>query len=185
MLLLKIESIWNTNYPTFNKHFPPQISLIMRLLHLFLLIFDLFIVIDGKKHKNKHKKHKKLAAEKTVQVVPSLSVNIPLIENVPVSCPCAAASSNSGPCHPSIYHDYYYNPPYTGYAANSSYFPPSDSIPAIIERLTDIRDTVNSFVKAAKEEHSDTKQALYIKSNYKNVHYILKSISKASNSSQS
>jgi len=151
----------------------------MKLLHLFLIAFNLFIMAHTKKHKHRHK-----SLNKTVQVVPSLSVNIPLIENVQASCSCAAASPGSSPCHPLIYIDYYYNPPYTGYPANSSYLPPSDSIPVIVDRLTNIRDVVKNFVQSTKQEDSDIKQALYIKNNYETIHYILKAISKASNTTK-
>ena len=147
----------------------------MNLLQIFILIFNIFL-IHAKKHKHKHKQK-----DKTVQIVPSLSVQIPVISSGPVaSCPCAASGS-SGPCNPSIYIDYYYNPPYTGYPANSSYLPPADSIPSIVNRLTSIRDLVKNFVQSAKNEKDDVKQALYIKNNYGDIHYLLKAISKAAN----
>lgn len=150
----------------------------MNLLGLFILFFNLFITeITAKKRKHHHHKNN------NIQIVPSLSVNVPLIDNAAASCPCAAGAGagTSGPCRPSIFIDYYYNAPYTGYPANSSYLPPSDSIPPIIDRLTSIRNSVRNFVQSVSREQDDIRQALYIKKNYGNVHYLLKAISEASN----
>ena len=144
------------------------------------MLFNILLITSDAKKKKKHKHGNK--KNKAIQVVPSLSVQIPVIP-IPSSCPCAAAavSDASGPCKPSIYIDYYYNPPFSGYPANASYLPPAESIPAIIERLTSIRDITKNFVHSTKQEKDDVKEALYIKNNFGNVHHILKAISKAAN----
>lgn len=154
----------------------------MKIFQIFLLLFVNFAF--SKKHKHNKGKGKAKAKEldEAVQVAPSLSVQIPVIKNViGGGCRCGDA----GPCRPSIYADYYYNPPYTGYPANSSYLPPPDSIPEIIARLKSIRDTTKKFVDAVKQEESDIKQALYVKNNFDSVLFILQAVSKAANDTNS
>lgn len=109
--------------------------------------------------------------------------NIPVVSESNGTCSCAQ-NQNSSPCRGGIYIDYYYKPPYSGYPESSSYLPPKEAVPDIIKRLTKMRNVVKDFVKHAEKNSSNVKKALYVKNNFGKVHYILKAISAAANSTQ-
>lgn len=146
---------------------------------ILFLLWNLTIIpmIISKKHKHKHKqKHqKKEIASSTL----SNEIPLPTSSSTNENCPCA--SSQQGVCRGGLYVDYYYYEPYSGYPANSSYLPPEDSVPVIVERLTDIRDTVKSFIQEANGEDSDVKKAIYVKNNFAKVQYILQAVNNAAN----
>lgn len=108
------------------------------------------------------------------------SAEIPVISESKATCPCT--HSQNSPCRGGIYIDYYYKPPYSGYPENSSYLPPHETVPVIIDRLTEMRDVVKDFVASAANESSNVQKALFVKNNFSKVHFILAAISRAANS---
>lgn len=99
------------------------------------------------------------------------------------SCPCAKRfkfrSQNS--CRSGLYIDYYYNAPYSGYPANSTYSPSITSAAQIILKLTEIRNTIKSFLTRVGNEGSSGQRALFVKNNFDKVQFILQAIDKAAN----
>ena len=131
---------------------------------MYLLLFILFL---------------KLMAS---DIVPPLAsqVNpqeIPIISESKHTCPCSRERKNL--CRGGIYVDYYYNAPYSGYPKDEAYLPPSDSVPVIIEKLTLIRDGVKEFVIGANAQESPAQKALYVKTNFAKVKFLLQAIDKA------
>lgn len=120
-------------------------------------------------------------------ILPIISANIYPVnsDNVPEipivsgdTCPCAQNQNQH--CRGGLYVDHYYNAPYSGYPANSTYLPPVDSMPLIIQRLKSIRDSVKQFVTDAEREKSPVKKAIYVKTNFSKVKHLLHDINKAS-----
>lgn len=152
----------------------------MNLTLLFVSLFLFSITSFAKKHRHKHK-HKH---HPSVTTSISSGLSLPTAVANENNCPCAASDTNS-PCRGGIYVDYYYNAPYSGYPANSSYLPPVDSVPVILEKLTKVRDIVKEFVQGAKEEDSEVKRAVFVKNNFGKVQFVLQAINKAANATES
>lgn len=153
--------------------------LLMKLLLLALLaLFP--VIINTKKRHHRHRKNK--------------PANVPYIPVVPVAkssstCACAAAGSagfqssanQNAACRPAHYIDYYYREPYSGYPKHRNYLPPEETVPVIVERLTNIRNDVKGFVAALRREPDNVKKAIYVKTNFRTVKYLLKAINRAAN----
>ena len=108
---------------------------------------------------------------------PTEPQEIPVVSESQKTCPCSQEKTNL--CRGGIYVDYYYNAPYSGYPKDSTYPPPIDSVPVIIEKLTSIRDSIKEFVSGSNSQESNAKKALYVKNEFSNIKFLLQAVHKA------
>lgn len=95
------------------------------------------------------------------------------------SCPCRRDGLR--PCSGSVYVDYYYNPPYVGAPRDPHYLPPEESVPKIVQNVTNIRDLVNDFLNTYNQQSDNSHKALWLYQNFNQVRYLIRAVDRAAN----